>query len=156
APGVMSAEVAALTKEVLRSMLLTKIKVITAVLLVAGSVCAVAGVSTHVLRTEPEEQKQPNYLATSAKETEKPKSDLGHNDNGKQQEKRRTAEPRVQTLLKERLATLREIAHELEQSNKQSGKTAPEDVVQAKLQVLKAELELCETEREQVTVHERI
>jgi multidrug efflux pump subunit AcrA (membrane-fusion protein) len=63
---------------------------------------------------------------------------------------------RVQALLKERLAVLKEILAETEKLHEQSGAIPVEDVLQARSAVLKAELELSEGGKDRVEIHERI
>ncbi len=53
------------------------------------------------------------------------------------------------------MATLKEIAAEWEKTFRH-GRCPAEDVWQAKLLVLRAELELCDSDRERVAVHEKI
>jgi hypothetical protein len=65
------------------------------------------------------------------------------------------ANPEVRALQEERLATLKEIADEKEKVFR-AGRGLPEDVLQARLLVLRAELELCDSDRERVAVHEKI
>ncbi len=58
APGVISAQVAALTEGVLKAMLLTKLQSATALLLAVSIVAAGAGVLTHQVLAEPAKEKQ--------------------------------------------------------------------------------------------------
>ena len=66
------------------------------------------------------------------------------------------ADDKVRSLLKERLATLKEMAAESEKVFEQTGRSSPEDVLQAKTLVLLAELDLCDSDRERVGIHEKI
>jgi tetratricopeptide (TPR) repeat protein/thiol-disulfide isomerase/thioredoxin len=70
-------------------------------------------------------------------------------------QKRADANSKVRALQEERLATLKEIAAEWENVFRHS-RCPPEDVWQAKLLVLRAELELCDSDRERVAIHEKI
>ena len=62
---------------------------------------------------------------------------------------------KVRALQEERLATLKEIAAEWEKVFR-AGRALYEDVLQARLMVLRAQLELCDSDRERVAVHEKI
>jgi outer membrane protein TolC len=88
------------------------------------------------------------YLSTSpsAGEPARPRSPEG----GKQ-----AGEAKVRALLKERLAILKTIAQETDKFA-ETGRITPEEIVQAKLAVLKAELDLCQSDRERVAVYGRI
>jgi tRNA A-37 threonylcarbamoyl transferase component Bud32 len=57
---------------------------------------------------------------------------------------------------RQRLAALKEIAAEKEKANQNQGAASMEEVIEAKLQVRKAELELCESNKARVAVHEKI
>jgi RNA polymerase sigma factor (sigma-70 family) len=63
---------------------------------------------------------------------------------------------KVEQLLKERLAALRDIAAETEHRFKKTGTVPFEDLIQAKLAVLKAELDLCQSAKERIAIHEKI
>ena len=78
----------------------------------------------------------------------------GRADNPKSNQPNQSSK-KVKALQKERLATLKEIAAESENVFRH-GRCPPEDVWQAKLLVLRAELELCDSDRERVAVHEKI
>jgi tetratricopeptide (TPR) repeat protein/thiol-disulfide isomerase/thioredoxin len=69
--------------------------------------------------------------------------------------KRTDANSRVRALQEERLATLKEIAAEREKAFRH-GRAPSDDVLQARLLVLRAELELCDSDRERVAIHEKI
>jgi tetratricopeptide (TPR) repeat protein/thiol-disulfide isomerase/thioredoxin len=70
-------------------------------------------------------------------------------------QKRVDANPRIRALQEVRSATLKEIAAEKEKAFG-AGRTTAEDVLQSRLLVLRAELELCNSNRERVAVHEKI
>ena len=65
------------------------------------------------------------------------------------------ASPRVQTLLKERLATIQEIAAYSETAYK-SGAIALSEVLKARERVADAELDLCETNAERIKAQEKL
>jgi RNA polymerase sigma factor (sigma-70 family) len=62
---------------------------------------------------------------------------------------------KVEQLLKERLAALRDIATETDQRFKASGQASPDAVIHARLAVLKAELELAQSAKERVAIYEK-
>jgi len=72
------------------------------------------------------------------------------------EQKPEAKDTKVQALLQERLATLREIVAVTEKLNKESGTIPLEEVLHARLQLHKAELEQCESDKERVKVHEKI
>lgn len=69
---------------------------------------------------------------------------------------RTSADAKVQWLLQERVATLKEIAAKREKAHKHLGTVTAEEVLQAKSAVLTAELERCERDLDRLGVHERI
>ena len=62
---------------------------------------------------------------------------------------------KVQALLKERLAILKEMQNRAEKLY-QTGQVSKGELLQINLRVLKAELDLCETDKERVAVHEKV
>jgi RNA polymerase sigma factor (sigma-70 family) len=147
--GLVSARVATLTKGVLQAMLLTNLKRAALGLLAVCALLAGAAVSTRVLTAGP---------ATPPAPPESPRSGpaLARADNKDEKpEDRPTTESKVRTLLKERLAAVRQLADRVKELHKR-GAAAVEAVRQADLRVFKAELELCETDKERVAVHEKI
>jgi hypothetical protein len=139
--GLVSIKAAALAAGVLRAMFLTKLKTVVAMLLLAAGVLAIGGgLLTHDTAAAP----QPGAGKPPARVE------------GKKEADRKPEEDKVRALLQERLATLKQIAAETEQVYKRAGRLAWQDVVQAKLHAAKAELDLCETDKERVAVHERI
>ncbi len=153
AGGVISAPVAALTEGVLKAMLLNKLKLATLGVLTAGFVFAGAAVSTHALTPKPKasgEEKAP---------PPRPKEDR-QSAHGPTEKKGTDSAPapkesRVRALLKERLDILRAGAVRARR-RLQMGTAGPEIVRQAEIRVLKAELELCETDKERVAVQKKI
>jgi hypothetical protein len=138
---VVSIKAAALAAGVLRAMFLTKLKTVAAVLLLAAGVLALGGgLLTHDTAAAPQAGAgNPPARVEGKKETD-----------------RKPQEDKVQALLRERLAILKQIAAETERVYKDTGRLPVQDVVQAKLHAAKAELDLCESDRERVPVHERI
>jgi outer membrane protein TolC len=113
-------------------MLLIKLRFLAGVFLIAVTVAAGATFSMHVLRATP----------TTGQADSQPPDGAGK-------------APRVRALLKDKLATMREIVAWIEKSH-QVGRASDEEVLQAKLAVLQAELELAESDRERVTVLEKV
>jgi RNA polymerase sigma factor (sigma-70 family) len=143
AAGVVPAQVAALTEGVLQAMFLTKLKKMAAVILVFGLIAFSGGLFAYHqgagqpapagdLPARPEVQPKAGG--------EQPKAKAGEN-------------AKIQALLKERLATLQDVARQLEMVFKE-GRIGFEDVVRAKLEVNKAELDLCATDQERIKVLE--
>jgi RNA polymerase sigma factor (sigma-70 family) len=151
---MISAPVAALTEGVLKAMLLRKLKLVLLGVLTAGLVFTGAAVSTQAL---PPEQ------ATSGVEKAPPtaaQDGLPAPRTDRPREKPPPGTPvaresRVRTLLQERLKILRARADRLRLMQEQNAASAGE-VRRADLRVLQAELELCETDRERIAVHEKI
>jgi hypothetical protein len=67
---------------------------------------------------------------------------------------KKAASKRVQALLKERLATLKELAAVSKRSYVE-GRTTVAEIARINRLLLKAELELCESNQERIAVHER-
>jgi hypothetical protein len=57
---------------------------------------------------------------------------------------------------RQRLATMKEIAAEKEKLNQSAGAVSMPELIEAKLQVCRAELELCESNEARVAVHEKL
>jgi hypothetical protein len=148
AGGVISAHVATLAEGVLKAMVLTKVKLTTVVFLTLGLLFAGAAVSTHALTAAPE-------VPRPAGPTTADRPARADNPPGKQPGDRAAQDARLQALLKERLAILRDMAATLKEQYK-SGVASHEMVQQAELRVSRAELDLCETDKERVAVHEKI
>jgi RNA polymerase sigma factor (sigma-70 family) len=152
--GAASANVVALTRGVLQAMLLSKLRFITVVVLAAGLVCAGAAVSVGAWgrvqtaqqagRSSPDPSERPNRPPEGEARPADPPAPGGA-----------SGESRVRALLKERLATLQEVLAETEKASRAAA-VSPNVVLQAKLQVLKAELDLCESDKERVAVHEKM
>jgi RNA polymerase sigma factor (sigma-70 family) len=153
AGGVISAPVAALTEGVMKDMLLRKLKLTLLGVLTAGLVFTGAAVSTQALPPQlpaTEGERAPPIAAQDGppplradRPREKPPAVAA------------AKESRVRTLLQERLKILRTRADRLRLMHQQNAASADE-VRRADLRVLQAELELCETDRERLVVHEKI
>ncbi len=152
AASVLSAEAVAIAEGVLRAMFIVKLKWV-AVLLLAGVVCAGAAVSAHVLGTQPTGVGQPNDPARQA-----PAREAGA-EQGKKGDKKPSEppadSPKIQALLKERLAILKEQVAVLQKRFEQGVVTA-EVLLRARRRACQAELELCATDRERVEVLQRL
>jgi hypothetical protein len=134
-------------------MLLTKLKSTSVLLLVASFVLAGAGTCLHVLRAEFNPSNQPEEL-TPVTVHERFDSTPAENSQDGEPKEQPAKETKVQSLLKERLAVLRELAEELKEQSKK-GTVSPLPAMRANQQVFKAELELCETAKERVAVLEK-
>jgi RNA polymerase sigma factor (sigma-70 family) len=157
--GLISARVATLTKGVLQAMLLTNLKRATVGLLAVCILLAGAAVSTHVLTAGPAgtgQVKEPGP-ATPPAPPQGPRSGpaLARADNKDQAPGDRPANEKVRVLLKERLAAVRELADRVKELHRR-GAASVGAVQQAELRVFKAELEVCDTDKERVGVHDKI
>jgi RNA polymerase sigma factor (sigma-70 family) len=140
-PGAIAAPVLTLTEGVLQAMWMTKLnKVAVALLVVLGLIAVGGGVLAY--------QGSGASPAPSQPEAKQPPA-------GAQPAQKSTNDAKVRELLKERLATLKELVIFAEKAF-QSGRGSPDDVAQARIQVARTELELCDTNKERVAVHERI
>src|SRR5262249_17036657 len=126
-----------------------------AVLLIGGVMFAGAVISTRVLGAKAIGTEQGNEATQQIVEAEQPQAERATGPKSDQPTGRASGESKIRALLKDKLATVKEIVAEQEKSF-QAGKVSTEDVLQAKLSVLKAELDLCESDKEGVAVHERI
>jgi outer membrane protein TolC len=86
-------------------------------------------------------------------------ADLAHSQtdtkSGRTQETQ-AGESKVRTLLKERLAALKQIVDETEKAYRGKGTAQIDDVLQANLAYHRAELDLCESDKDRVAVHEKM
>ena len=155
ASGVISAPVAALTEGVIKAMLLQKMKLALLGVLTVGFVFAGAAVSTQALTPE----QTASGVEKAAPATPKDDTQLGQADLPRAKRLADSApapkESKVRKLLQERLDIVRAQAERVRKLQ-QTGAASPEVVRQAALRVLKAELELCETDKERIAVQERI
>jgi hypothetical protein len=152
--GLISAEVAALTKGVLQTMLLTNLKRAALVVLTIGVLLAGAAVSTHVLTAEPAATGQVKGPGPATPK-DAPEPPRAGDPEARQPGDRLPKDSRLQALLKDRLAAVQELANGVKELQKR-GLASQGAVRQAELRVFKAELELCETDKERVAVHEKI
>jgi RNA polymerase sigma factor (sigma-70 family) len=151
ASGLISAKVVALTEGVLKSMFLTKLKVATLTVLAIGLAFGGATVSIRAGRAEAEPVQQ---VAKPAAPQDRPERDEGAAPKGKTGQFQLELN-RVRALQKERLALLRHMAKVTALNHKQ-GTVSQGDVLKANLRVYRAELDLCETDKERVSAHEKI
>jgi RNA polymerase sigma factor (sigma-70 family) len=159
AAGTTSARAAALTKEVLQAMLLSKLKVATFILLAGAAVAVGAAVLVYPLWAS-DPGTGPAAPAGSTRAPGSPaavvKAEGGENQAGqKSPEGPADESPKVRALLKERLETLRKIADRVQELYQQKV-AGPEEVRQANLRVYKAEFDLCDTSKERIAVLEKI
>jgi RNA polymerase sigma factor (sigma-70 family) len=173
AGGVISAKVAALTDGVLKTMLLKKLTTLTSVLLLVG----VLGLGSAALppgawgagQTQRQEAIS-DGPAPQARSEDAPRKDardnkapdkvqgVGADDKGKEakpEAKEPAPDQKVQALLKERLAVLKEMQNRADKLY-QAGQESKGELLQIKLRVLKAELDLCATDKERIAVHEKM
>jgi hypothetical protein len=180
--GVISINVAVLTEGVLKTMLITKLKVATVVLLTA---CMIGLSSTFMIyRTQASDQgsatndtakkttaQDREKKARAAKEPSGNSADQGNVEDkpaangqrgGQEKEKKvnlledQGRKPsKLQTLLKERLEILQRRAEKMKSLRKVNA-VSEEEVWQANLRLCKAELDLCETARDRIAVLEKI
>jgi RNA polymerase sigma factor (sigma-70 family) len=173
AGGVISAKVAALTEGVLKAMLLKKLATLTGVLLLVGVLglgstafpYGAWGAGQTRLRETVSEGP-----ALQARPEDPPRKDarddkvldgsrgVGADDKGegaKPEAKEPAPNHKVQALLKERLAILKGMQSRAEKLY-QAGQASKGALQQINLRVLKAELDLCETDKERVAVHEKV
>jgi hypothetical protein len=151
AAGLISAKVFALSEGALKIMFLTKLKIATFTVLTLGLAFGGAAVSIRAGRAEAEPVQQ----------AEKPAAPQGRG------EPVRAAPPKtitvevkfetnkVRELQKERLALLRQMA-KVAAVGHERGNVSQGEVLKANLRVHRAELDLCETDKERVAAHEKI
>ena len=147
----ISAKVVAITEGVLTSMFLTKVKLVTTVLLLAGAVCAGAAVSNHVLTAETNGTQQVGNSAPVAQEI--PKKD--RRDDLKESSKQlATEDPKIRELRKDRVKALRKrLDFITERYN--VAKITVDAVIPAFSQFFHAELDFCESDQERLAICER-
>ena len=154
AASLIPAQVVTLTEGTLKAMLMTKVKLSVAVFLTVGLVLAGTAAATRGFTAEPEGPRQSEKQA-AGKTGDGPEPVRADNPTGKQRGGQTASDSKVRALLKERLALLRDMAKTLDEQHK-AGSVALEEVQKANLRVHKAELDLCETDKERVAVHEKI
>jgi RNA polymerase sigma factor (sigma-70 family) len=173
AGGVISAKVAALTDGVLKTMLLKKLMTMTSVLLLVG-VLGLASTALpygargaaqiqrqETISEDPAPQARPEDAPQEAARDDKVPDKLpgvAADDKGKDtkpEAKKPDPNQKVQALLKERLTILKEMQNGVAKRY-QSGHASKGEMLQINLRVLKAELDMCATDREQIAVHEKI
>jgi RNA polymerase sigma factor (sigma-70 family) len=170
--GVISAPVAALTEGVIKAMLFTKLKLMSAVGLVlflgVGSGVLLYGASAH-RQTGPASRTEAAQPAAAEKaKAEQPK--LGEKvkeqkeeplDKAKEEKEAALGEEpapnnaKVKALLQKRLDTLRSVAERAEQLF-QKGAMALEDVRRVRIRVYQAEVDLCDTVKKRIAVLQKI
>jgi hypothetical protein len=144
--GAVPAKVSALAQEVLRTMFMTKLKIV-AVSLLTLTTCGAGVMAFRAWAAEPEVGKH--------EAAPKPKEDQRKGLSDPSAEKQATEDSKIRKLLKERIATLKEMVREMEAS-KAVGRTGSDGVLKARIEVLRAELELAESQKERIAIHEKI
>jgi RNA polymerase sigma factor (sigma-70 family) len=168
--GVISAEVAALTDGVLKTMLLKKLTTLTSVLLLVGVLGLGSTALSYGAWGASQIQRQETIsevLAQQARSEDALKKDtkdnkvldklqgVGADDRSKEakpEAKKPAPNQKVQALLKERLAILKEMQNRVDKRY-QTGQGSKGELLQITLRVLKAELDLCATDKERIAVH---
>ena len=125
-------------------MVLTKLKFVTGGVLVIGLLRAGADISPRIVQAGP--IRSDPMVAPAAREDDSSK-DTRNSAHG-------PADREVQKLLRDRLATLRQFATAVEQDYR-AGKASIAEVNDAQTRLLKAELELCESDEDRLPVYER-
>jgi hypothetical protein len=119
------------------------------VLLIGGIVCAGTSVSAHFLSVQANGTEQADRATSKTPEKDESKTDRAATPTVKQDRGQATGDSKVRALQKERLAAFKEIVAEIESL----GARVPlDDLLHAKRQVLHAEFELCESDKERVEV----
>jgi RNA polymerase sigma factor (sigma-70 family) len=154
AGGVISTPVTILTERVLKAMLMTKLKLAAVFVLSIGLILAGSAIANRALTAEPDAPRAPEGGAAGGA-GHGPEPAPADNPAGQQAGAQTAKESKVRALLKERLTILRERASALREQHK-SGVAALEPVQEADLRVYRAELDLCESDKERVWVHEKI
>jgi RNA polymerase sigma factor (sigma-70 family) len=173
AGGVVSAKVAALTDGVLKTMLLKKLATLTGVLLLLGVLGlgstafpygALGAGQSRRQETSPEGPAPQARPEDAPRKVARDDKVLDRSQGGAADDKGKGAKPeakepaanhKVQALLKERLAILKGMQSRAEKLY-QAGQASQGALQQINLRVLKAELDLCETDKERVAVHEKV
>ena len=135
-------------------MLMTKVKLAAVFVLSIGLVLAGSAIANRARTAEPDAPRAPEAGA-AAGAGHGPEPAPADSPAGQQAGAQAAKESKVRTLLKERLTILRERASALREQYK-SGVAALEPVQEADLRVYRAELDLCESDKERVAVHEKI
>jgi RNA polymerase sigma factor (sigma-70 family) len=171
AAGVISANVAALTEGVLKTMLVTKLKV-AGVALLAVTLIGLGMTLTAYRTLASDRGGTADDAATNAvsggranqvPEAEGPRADATGRGVGGEERQAKGGPPegragddtKLRGLLKERLEAVQKLADRVKELNKQRAATR-EEVWHADLRVYKAELDLCETTKERIAVLEKI
>jgi hypothetical protein len=129
-----------------KSMLITKLKFAASTFLVVSLACAGAGVSFGQLANDPA---VPGQIAGKTQSNDA-------NIQGTAQTKPSSVEQKLRSLLEERQTALRGIVSEKEAAFKNHGNVTFEEVANAKLAMLKAELDLTRSLVERVAVYQRM
>ena len=137
--GVVSNNVSALAEGVMRSMFLTKAKLVSAAVVVIGLACAGAALSSGGQQAEP----KVDGNAAAVAESEKPAAP-----------ERMQTNARIRELLQERYDTLRRYV-ELREAQLEAGNVPLSQVLRAKELLVGAELELVETDEKRLAVYSK-
>ncbi|MBA4066570.1 MAG: hypothetical protein C0501_23270 [Isosphaera sp.] len=138
--------VAALTQEVLRAMFITKLKVLACVLLVGAMTLTGVAIWARNPTVVSDEPKKAN--------TPEPPPKVGNAPNDQPPKDKPGGNAKVRELQKERLALLRQVADWTTEAYK-GGRFELLAVLEARREVIAAELELCETHKERLAVLEK-
>jgi|GEM_PF-5243584 len=136
-------------------MFLAKLRLVAVGLLLAGVVWAGVAIYPRVLRAEPNGLKEADKAIPD--EVAKDKPDTQGVDQAKQGKlsERAAEDSKLRTLFKERLAAVKGIEAETEKLF-QAGRATPEELFRARQAVLRAELDLSESDKERIALHAKI
>jgi RNA polymerase sigma factor (sigma-70 family) len=167
AAGAASANVAGLTEGVLKTMLVTKLKA-AALALLAGSLLGLGTTAITYRALASDQGGATDDAATTAVVTDRAEQarDAGRDEKrqaGGKETQGKEAPPasgagddsKLRGLLQERLTAVQTLAERVKRLHTQ-GTASQGDVSQAELRVYKAELDLCETTKDRITVLEKI
>jgi hypothetical protein len=152
---VFSSGVINLTEGVLKSMFLAKLRLVAVGLLLAGVVWAGVAIYPRVLRAEPNGLKEADKAVPD--DVAKDKPDTQRVDRAKQGQlgERVAEDSKLRTLFKERLAAVKGIEADIEKRYR-AALAGLDELLRARQAVLSAELDLSNSDKERIAIHEKI
>jgi RNA polymerase sigma factor (sigma-70 family) len=141
--GAGTSPAAALAEGVMRSMQLTRLKPFAVAFLAGALLCGGAAVSARSLGFGGPRGGQEGQVPPAAPAPAKPDA------------KRAAPDAKLRAILEERLATLRAVAEHAEKLLQQSPNATFESLLQARLNVQRAEMDLCESDKERLAILEK-
>jgi RNA polymerase sigma factor (sigma-70 family) len=151
AASVFSTGVINLTEGVLKSMFLAKLRLVAVGSLLAGVVCASVAIYPRLLRAEPNQSREADKAVPDNVAKDKP--DTQRVDQAKQGQL--AEDSKLRTLFKERLAAVKGIEAEIEKLYR-AERATPQELLPARQAVLRAELDLSNSDKERIAIHEKI